>query len=136
MDPKTAAQAYRSETIESAPPIKIVRLLYQGALRFLDRAALCDPADPRSEFTLNLARADDIVAELRCALAPEHAPELCANLERLYLFAEGGIARALAERSREPIAGVRSVLATLLEAWQNVELEAHPSRAPRTLGAL
>ncbi len=123
MNKKTAVDAYKSEAIENAPPIKIVRMLYQGAIRFLDRAAACDAADPRSAFIDLMARADDIVAELRCSLAPEHAPELCADLERLYLFCEAEINRSMIERTTAPIAGVQRVLATLLDGWSRIELD-------------
>ena len=65
MDPRAAADAYRSSSIENAPPIKIVRLLYQGALRFLDQAAREDPSDPTSGFLNLIGRADAIITELR-----------------------------------------------------------------------
>lgn len=129
MNPKSAADAYKSEAIENAPPIKIIRMLYQGALRFLDRAQASDPRDPSSAFIDHLGRVDDIVAELRCSLAPEHAPEICDNLERLYLFCESEIGRAMTERSVEPLSAVRSVLVKLLEAWQKVEVQGQTQAA-------
>jgi len=126
MAPKmTAAEAYLSSSVENAPPIKIVRLLYQGALRFLGQAALEDCTDPKSRFVPLLSDADAIVAELRLALdRTAGSEELVGNLERLYLFCEGEIQRAMLDRSAEPIQGVRSVLETLLEAWSKVEVEA------------
>jgi flagellar protein FliS len=123
MNPDSAASAYRQEAFESAPPIKIVRMLYQGALRFLDRAVACEPADPTSDFVDWLSRADAVVTELRVALRSEAAPEVCANLERLYLFVEERIGAALSERSVEPARQAREVLATLLAAWTAVEVE-------------
>ena len=129
MNSKSAANAYKSEAIENAPPIKIIRMLYQGALRFLDRAEAADPNDPTSTFIDQLGRADDIVAELRCSLAPEHAPEICEDLERLYLFCESEIGRAMTERSSEPLGAVRSVLVKLLEAWQKVEVQGQTQAA-------
>lgn len=124
MNSKTAAEAYRNESIGNAPPIKIIRMLYQGAIRFLDQAQREDPADPQSSFVGFLGRADDIVTELRCCLAAEHAPELCANLERLYLFVEEQITAAMNERSKEPLAPARDVLTTLLDAWKTIEVQA------------
>ena len=124
MDHLTAASAYREAAIASAPPIKLVRLLYQGALRFLDRGIACDPRDPRSRFVDWLTRADAVVAELRVSLVKEHAPEVAGALEQLYLYAEAEIQRALAERAVEPAHHARSVLATLLEAWDQVEVAA------------
>ena len=38
MDSRTAAGAYREAAFENAPPIKIIRMLYSGALRYIDQA--------------------------------------------------------------------------------------------------
>jgi len=124
MNPKTAAEAYRADSIGNAPPIKIIRMLYQGAIRFLDQAGRQDPKDPQSDFIVFLSRADDIVTELRCSLAAEQAPELCADLERLYLFVESQISTAMTDRTTEPLPPARSVLTTLLDAWKTIEVQA------------
>ena len=124
MDPRAAADAYRSSSIENAPPIKVVRLLYEGALRFLDRAALEDPADPGSDFLDLVGRADAIITELRLAI--DHslgATEMTQNLERLYLHCEDELGKACLERTTERLPAVRGVLVTLLDAWKRVELE-------------
>lgn len=120
MDAKTAAQAYRNSLIENAPPVKIVRLLYEGALRHLDRAAaaLGERTTAASE---SLARADAIVAELRLALDFERGGTISKELERLYLYVEERIAHALSARSRQAIDDARVVLATLLEAWAELD---------------
>ncbi|MGB0331663.1 MAG: flagellar export chaperone FliS [Planctomycetota bacterium] len=126
MAPKmTAAEAYLNSSVENAPPIKIVRLLYQGAIRFLGQATLEDSRDPRSKFVELLSDADAIVAELRLSLDPSAgSPDVVENLQSLYLFCEGEIQRAMLDRSPEPLGGVKAVLETLLEAWSKVEVEA------------
>jgi flagellar protein FliS len=129
MNQNAAAQAYKEEAFQNAPPLKIVRLMYQGALRFIDQAAASDPRDPRSPFVERLTRADAVVAELRLALDSGPAPQVAAELERLYLFVESSLQRALLERSVEPLPGARDVLAKLLEAWSQVELEADPCQS-------
>jgi flagellar protein FliS len=117
----SVAGAYALANIENAPPLKLVRLLYQGAIRFLDNAVACDPGTPDSRFDHWLSRADDIVVELRLALDRAPAPQVAESLTDLYLFVEKELARARRERSVEPIAGARSVLVTLLGAWSAVD---------------
>ena len=124
MTPDSAANAYREEALETAPPIKIVRLLYQGALRFLDRALAADAADPGSEFLALVSRADAVVCELRLSLDAERAPEVAVPLRELYLFIEAQLQRAMTERDPAPLRAARSVLATLYEAWAKVEVPA------------
>ena len=105
-----------------------MRLLYQGALRFLDHAAECDPRAPHTPFDDQLLRADAVVAELRLSLAREHAPELTTQLERLYLFVEERIRCALRERTTQPIAEARTILARLNEAWSQLDVRAAEQR--------
>jgi len=124
MDPRTAACAYREEAFENAPPLKIVRLMYQGALRFLEAAAQEDPSDPRSRFVHLVGRADAVVTELRLALDAPQAPQVASDLERLYLFVESVLQRALVERCADQLPAARAVLSKLLEAWTKVELDA------------
>jgi flagellar protein FliS len=117
-----AAQAYKQEAIASAPPVKVVRLLYQGALRFLDRAMASSPQDPRSHFVDAVSRADAIVTELRLALDKSQAPAVAESLERLYLFVEAQLQQALKDRRTEPLQHARKVLSTLLDGWERIEL--------------
>lgn len=125
MNPNLAADTYRREAVENAPPIKIVRMLYQGALRFLDKAEACDPDGAGSEFSYWLWRADAVVSELRVSIRRDQAPEISDNLEQLYFFVEAEIARAIGTRDTTHVQNARRVLATLLEAWNRVELGAH-----------
>lgn len=120
-DPRSVAQAYLQSTVENAPPIKIVRLMYEGALRFLDRAAAIEPGVP-GERTRWLSRADAIVNELRASLDHTHDPRVSGDLDRLYLFVHERIAHAIIEEDPALIPGARTVLATLLEGWKEVEL--------------
>lgn len=124
MNSRHAASAYRESSIENAPPIKIVRMLYQGALRFLERAdaSTVDPSDP--QFAYLVTRVESIVAELRIALEPSHAPQVAENLEQLYLFVEERLRQAVLSKSKAPLADVRTLLTNLLDAWQRVEVNA------------
>lgn len=119
--PQAAVDAYRTSSIENAPGIKIVRLLYDGALRFLGRAIACGGEDPH--FGVWVMRADSIVLELRLSLRFEHAPEVMANLEELYLFCEERHALAVQDGNAQCAQESRDVLCTLLEAWKQIELE-------------
>lgn len=120
-----AAEAYLASAVENAPPIKIVRMLYQGALRFIIQAEGEDAAAPSSSFVQFCSDADAIVAELRLALDAGHgSPEVVGSLIQLYLFCERELQRAMIDRSPAPLAGVKQVLTTLLEAWETVEIKA------------
>ena len=124
MNRTSAIDAYKREAIENAPPLKLVRMLYEGALRFLAQARDCDAEDPGSDFVHWLMRADAIVAELRCSLDRDSGAEVCGDLEQLYRFAETEIARAIQTRELAHVENARRVLATLLEGWASIGSEA------------
>lgn len=124
MNPQSiAVDAYKRAALENAPPIKIVRMLYQGAMRFLDEATKIDPLAERGRFQDRVHRAEAIVVELRISLEREHAPELCTELERLYVFTEDKMREAVDHGDVEALRAARSVLDTLYSAWKQLEVQ-------------
>lgn len=117
------AAAYRNTSFEAAPPLKILRMLYAGALKFLDQAKACELPDESIQFSDRLARADAIVSELRCSLEPERAPDLAQQLDSLYEYVQGELSRAILEREPEPIENAYQVLASLKQAWDQLEVD-------------
>lgn len=124
MDNKTAADVYLESAIETAPPAKLVRMLTEGAVRFLERGAACSPTTERVKFVNGMHRARSIVTELRLALVPVEGSDVAPQLDRLYLFCEDRIGQALTDSSPEPAREAQKVLATLLDAWQRLEVDA------------
>ena len=119
---KQGAAAYKADRFENAPPLKLVQMMYEGALRFLEQAESAHGAGDAARFQERCLRAQAIVAELRLALDPVVAPELAANLDSLYLFAEGEIRTALLDEIATPLRPAREVLTTLLDGWKRLEV--------------
>ncbi len=117
-----AAAAYKVTRYESAPPLKLVQLMYEGALRFLEQAEAALLASEPARFQERCLRAQAVVAELRVSLDREQAPELAEQLDGLYHFTEGEIRAALVNESSAPLAPAREVLATLLDGWKRLEI--------------
>lgn len=120
---QNAADAYRQNAVESAPPIKIVRMLFDGALRFLDQATGYEADKETVQFNDRIRRAESIVAELRLSLDESQAPELCSQLESLYLFVEDELREAFLQRDKSRIANAREILQSLSDAWGQVTVE-------------
>ncbi|HPF13668.1 MAG: flagellar export chaperone FliS [Planctomycetes bacterium] len=130
MNAHEASQAYFQATVENAPPLQIIRLLYQGALRYLGQAMNLPEGATGAKFLELCRNVEDIVIELRLALdhGSEGNPEIPRNLERLYLFCEDELLRAQMEKSIEALENVKHVLEILLDAWRKVELESESGR--------
>lgn len=120
--PGSAAATYKNAHFENAPPLKLVQMLYEGALRFLDQAESALALADGVRFQERCLRTSAILAELRLALDPVQAPELAANLEALYRFAEGEVRSAMIAESAGPLAHARDVLRTLLDGWKSLEV--------------
>lgn len=120
-DQRDAARVYRERAIEGASPARILRMLLEGALRLIDKAAAVDARDPRSSFVSDLDRADEIVTELALAIDVEKQPELSQSTLALYEFAGARLRTAMATRDAEPALEARAVLARLHDAWRRID---------------
>ncbi len=123
MNVPTAAATYKQNAILTASPEKLVKLLYEGAIRNLERAriALSDQKTAKSAVAGEaLGKALGILGELRASLDHHVGGELSRNLDRLYEFGIDRIAKANVERTAEPLEGVLQVIRSLKEGWDAV----------------
>jgi len=123
MRQESAASAYKQAKYDSAPPLKIVHMMYEGALRFLTQAKGIDPKADAQTFDQVLQKAAAVIFELRVSLDHEISPELSRDLTALYLFSEDRIRMSMLERTTEPLEAAVSTLETLLDGWKGVEVK-------------
>lgn len=116
-------QAYRRAAIENAPPLKLVQLLYQGALRFLGEARAAHETGDLPYFTSRIGKVQAIVSELRSSLDLAQNRSLCEQLDALYTFVQVTLTEATVECSPERLGEVEEVLRTLLEAWRELDVQ-------------
>ncbi len=118
-DPRTAHSAYRRGQVGSAGPLRIVVLLYEGAIQSCRTARdRFDEPQTRGE---SLGRAHRIVSELIASLDHEKGGEIAINLERLYRFVLDSITQANVEGDRDALRPVIRALETLLSGWREIE---------------
>ena len=115
MKKPSPADAYMAASVETAPPLKIVRMLYEGAIRFISRAEGAGIDTP--EGSAWVGRADAIIKELRISLDPNRDVEVCEQLEGLYLFCEEELARAVKEEDGAGLTNACEILGVLKDAW-------------------
>lgn len=111
---------YRVNSIETADPVRLVLMLYQGALRFTQRGI---QASERGEIQLahdSYVRAQAIVAELMSSLNLEAGGELARNLMALYEYCHRRLVEANCRKSVTPAAEVVDLIRELLSAWQTI----------------
>ena len=119
----TAAAVYRENSVLTASPEKIVKMLYDGAIKHMElcRVALSDPQTSRTATTgESLGKAFAIVSELRTALDHKAGGEVATKLDSLYEFTLDQLSKANIERRAEPVAAGLKVMRTLKEGWDGV----------------
>jgi flagellar secretion chaperone FliS len=119
-----AQQSYKQNDVLTASPTRLVVLLYDGANRFLRRAAAALRAGNLEASNTAMQRGEAIIDELLATLDFDRGGEIAASLRDLYLFCRRELNDARVERDAEKIDTVVELLAELREAWAQIEGQA------------
>jgi flagellar protein FliS len=121
MNPKNPWQSYRRVATNTASPGQLVLMLYEGAIRFLERAQagfqLEDPVEFNTTINDNIIRAQDIIRELDFSLNVEKGGELAKQLRRLYDYFDRLLLEANLRKDPAGIKEVVSRITVLRDAW-------------------
>jgi flagellar secretion chaperone FliS len=117
-------KSYRQIATQTAPPGQLVLMLYEGTLRFLDRAltgfAIDDPAESNMVVHNNIQRAQDIIRELNASLNLEQGGELAAKMRGLYDYFERRLWESDLRKERQGIDEVIRHVTNLRDAWASM----------------
>ena len=112
--------AYKQQSIMTAPPERLVVMLYDGAIRFFFQAAAAMREDDRATAAERLDRGEAIVDHLLATLDMEQGGEIAQRLEGIYVFSKRLLLKARLERDADKIDLVRGYLTELREAWAQI----------------
>jgi len=113
----TVLNQYKENAVKSAPPEKLVQMLYEGAIKNLRMAINYLDNDDRALFGSYLGKGNSIVAELLSSLDHDAAPPITKNLEKLYLFVIDRITEANLNLNSAGLRQSIKILETLKEGW-------------------
>jgi flagellar protein FliS len=131
--PQSAYDIYLESRIESAEPVQLIRLLYQGALAAVREARQHLAAGEIAARSRAVSKAFEILTELTVSLDRERGGEIAVRLAQLYDYIQRRLLEANARQQDEPLAEVLGLLTTLAEAWQEIgetDRPAEPAPAP------
>ena len=117
-----ASQGYRENSILTAPPERLVVMLYDGANRFLIQAAAAMRSEAHATTNARLQRAEAIIDELTATLDMDQG-EVAERLQSIYLFCRRMLMEARLECDPQKIDQVAKLLSELREAWSQVAPE-------------
>lgn len=124
---------YLATKISTASPEQILLMLYDGAIRFNQNARDLLAGGRSLQALEPMGRTLAIVQELQASLSPKKAPDLCANLDRLYLYMQDQILKAQAAKDPLPLREVGRILKQLRDTWDEaINMKASANRSRRT----
>jgi flagellar protein FliS len=131
--PNSRSSIYAETSVNTASPTKLVVMLYEGAIRFLSRAA----GDIRKrdlvskQKSVNQAMA--ILNHLRLTLDKGKSQDIAQDLDRLYTYALSRVLEGSTRLNAGAIEEAIKVLSDLLPAWEEIARKEQEQQAPPAL---
>ena len=134
--------SYRQVALQTAAPGQIVLMLFEGAIRFLERAEsgfqIEELAEANQTIHNNIHRTQEILHELNLALDITNGGELAQTLRGLYEYMDRLLIESNMRKSVDGVIEARRHLGELRNAWaQMLEGQANdPELAQFTVAAV
>lgn len=111
---------YKQTQITTANQGKLIVMLYDGAIKFLNIAL--DNMEPKTYDVVNnnIIKAQDIITELLLSLNMEEGGEISQNLFNLYMYFKRQLLEANIRKDSEVIKHVIKLLKELRDAWDQI----------------
>ena len=125
---RSPLQSYKTISLETAPPGQLVLMLFDGAIKFLERAKLGfdieDPLEMNETVHNNITRAQDIINELNSTLDMDQGGEVAVVLRDLYVYLDNRLFESNIRKELEGVQEVIDRLSTVQAGWSEMlELE-------------
>lgn len=107
---------YQQNSVTTAPPEKLVLMLYDGALRFIAEGKEAIARGELARANTSLGNAQKILNELRISLNFQ-AGEMALNLERLYEYMHYLLIQANIKKDPQFLTEVTELLSKIRATW-------------------
>jgi flagellar protein FliS len=117
---KNPFEQYKETQVVTANQGKLIVMLYDGAIKFLNIAL--ENLQPKTYDVVNnnIIKTQDIITELLLSLNMQEGGEISKNLFNLYLYFKKTLLEANIKKDPELINHVLKLLKDLREAWDKV----------------
>src|SRR5205807_8353146 len=124
---------YKETSVVTASPTKLVVMLYEGAIRFLTRAAKDIRERDLVSKSESINRALAIVQHLRLTLDMEKGENIAQELNSLYAYVISRILDGSTKLDAAAIDEAIKVLSNLLPAWEEIAKKDQEQYVPPAL---
>jgi flagellar protein FliS len=121
--PNDPTTVYLESEAASIPRLKLVRLVYAGAIDSLKSALVKLQARDRAGFVRAVNKAQDLIAELHLSIDHENGGDVARDLERLYEWTQRTLTPSCLKGDPQGIEHAIQVLTKLQEAWDSIRDE-------------
>lgn len=123
---------YKKNAINTASPLQLVIMLYDGCLRFMTNAEQAMDRQDIFHQNENCQRAQNIITELISTLDMDRGGEIATNLFQLYNYAFDQLVLANINDDKQALRQAMKVFEELRQSWAALEQQ---SRQPVSTGA-
>ena len=132
-------EAYQKSTFDMSDNVRIISLLFDGAINFIKLGRVKMGEHNIAEKGLYIGKATAIVGELSSSLNVEEGGQIARNLRRLYDFVLDRLLKANLKNDVTALDEAEKLLDTLREGWKGMErnqaaAHAAPLRASGSVG--
>jgi flagellar protein FliS len=132
-----ARSSYREAAVRGASPVRLVICLYEQAIEDLRLAVIALEKGDIEARTRGINHALMVIAQLQGSLDMERGGDVARNLSRFYTLVRSGLTEAQLQQSGRILEQQISQLATVHEAWLEVErVTASPAPVPANLSPI
>ncbi len=114
------ANLYRDNSVATLPPGRMVVALYDGAIKFLNRAVYALEQGDVAQKGVYISKAIAVIDELDCSLNMDAGGEIAQNLRSLYVFMVRHLQQANMQKDPQKIREVISLLTEVNSGWKAV----------------
>jgi flagellar protein FliS len=117
---KNPFNEYKKTQITTANQGKLIVMLYDGAIKFLNIAI--ENMNPKTYDVANnnIIKAQDIITELLLSLNMKDGGEISQNLFNLYMYFKKALLDANIKKDAEMVRSVLKLLKELRDAWDKI----------------
>ena len=113
--------AYERANVQTADQRRLILMMYDGAIRFMQKGAQRIEVNDVEAAHNYLVRARNVVSELLSTLRPEKAGEMGENLKRLYVYIFNRLVEANLTKDKSIVDESIRLMDTLREGWSSMK---------------
>ena len=118
-----AAAAYEGTKINTASPAELTLMLYEGAIKFCNKALYAMEKNNIIDANINFQKAQSIIAELRGTL--NHKYPVAKDFERVYNYIYDSLITANIKKDKEIAEEALQYIREMRDTWKEVMQRNH-----------